>query len=239
MHTAIRLHANGLCPHCNRELLGFASNHCSACGHPLEADWPQIPSFAEHLDAMAKGWTLDELLAWAAPLPEFFAWALPSNHFHLLNRYVSEELWSHWARLWVSRKGRHRQLAIDDTRVDSICVAALGDFRPWAVLHICGQRSAFLCDPDTGEAVTSVEPHPFKERWFIQYTHHPKKEGWPYCPECGGGLELRDTSCTYCGAPQRPRPGPWLVQCVQTLHREVEHLAPFEGGNLGAGFKLF
>lgn len=79
--SAIQLQDQGNCPHCQRPLLGFAGNTCSACGHSLENDWASIPGFASRLQAMAPGWTPQEIETWAFPLPAFLAWALLEGAF--------------------------------------------------------------------------------------------------------------------------------------------------------------
>jgi hypothetical protein len=236
--SAIPLQVQGTCPHCQRPLLGFASNTCSGCGRSLENDWGSIPGFASRLEAMAPGWTTRELEAWAEPLPAFLAWAILERAFPLLNRFVSEDLWGGWARLWASQKGRGRTLAIDDVAVRRIRLIALGDFRPWAALRVQGTRSMFYADSSSGLSLGDASPRDFEEFWFLRFTGAPEPKAAPTCTVCGAGLDLRDRACTYCGCPQVPGFGPWLVEHIQSLRQNPEELAPFSGGTIGAGFRL-
>ena len=236
--SAIQLQDQGNCPHCQRPLLGFADNTCSGCGHGLGNDWASIRGFASRLQAMAPGWTPQELETWAYPLPAFLAWALLERAFPLLNRFVSEELWGGWARLWASQKGRGRALAIDDVRVQQVRLIALGDFKPWAALRVQGTRSVFYADSATGLALGDTTPRDFEEFWLLRFTGAPEPKAFPNCTVCGANLDLRDRTCTYCGCPQAPTFGPWLVENIQTLRQTSDDLAPFSGGAIGAGFRL-
>lgn len=230
LYTAIRLDTDGDCPHCGRPILGLAHDRCDACKRPIEG-FEGLPSVASRLEAIAPGWTVARIKAWAARLPAQLALAYQSRQWKNLGWWAEPELWEGWARQEMSLRGRGQALQLDEVRLQDARVSGLEGSRPFVDFRMEGTRSAFLYDPASGRLISGADaPRPFQELWTLRYTGRAWPSDLPPCHSCGADLPFEAALCPHCRTPVQPALGPWSVIRLWPLDRHGEPVLARGGG---------
>lgn len=228
--TAIQLDTDGDCPHCGRPILGLAHDRCDGCGRPIE-DFETLPSVASRLNAIAPGWTVERLKAWAASRPAELAWAYQHRAWKNLGWWAEPDLWGGWARTEMSLRGRGKALQLEGVKLAKVNLAGLDEARPFVHLRLTGTRRAYLYDPASGRLTEGSDvDRPFQELWTARATGGAWPSDLPPCGSCGAGLPFETVACPHCGTPVQPALGPWSVIRLWILDARGE---PILTGGLG------
>ena len=226
----IPLATHGPCPHCGQDLLGLATARCSHCGHSLVPHFEGLPAVAERLAAMAPGWTVADLRAWARPRPAQLAWVHRNQQWPYLKHFVAESLWSGWQGRERSRRRRGVSLQVEEVEVSSVNLVGLGEWEPWALLRIHGRRASYEWSLHSHLVLSGrPEPAPFTELWRLRATGAPPHMAQLRCSGCGGDLAFDHLACRYCGLGVRRPLGPWCLEQL-TLLQETPAPSPWGEG---------